>query len=222
MGGETQPMSQQPSGHAGPGNDDRPDDLWPDDNDDGAPGGHGGPEASGAHGGAQSALPVPPGWPQQQRPPRRRLHPLAAIALGAALAGAGIALGLQAFSGSPAAPTSSGSRPSYLTPGQPGGNLHPGGNGLPAPPGGGTGGMGSLFMIGKVIAVSSGSITIGGIGHTVTAAITSSTRITGKVTSISGIRAGDDVSAQITESGGKATVAAIQDPAQAPSGIGVP
>jgi len=214
-------MSQRSSGSPGPGKDDWPDDLWPDDDNDGALGGHGGPEASGAHGGAQSALPVPPGWPQE-RPPRRRLHPFVMTALGAALAGAGIALGLQVFSSSPTASTPSGSRSSHLASGHPGGNLQPGGNGLPAPPGGGTGGMGSLIVIGKVIEVNSRSITIGGMGHTVTAAITSSTRISGKVASISGIRAGDHVSAQITESGGKATVVAIQDPAQAPSGIGAP
>jgi hypothetical protein len=211
-------MSQRSSGSTGPGNDDWPDDLWPDDDD--APGGHGGPGASGAHGGAEPALPVPPGWPQR-RPPRRRLHPLVTIALEAALAGAVIALGLQVFSSSPTASTSSGGRSSNPVPEQPGGNLQPGGNGQPAPPGG-AGGMGSLFMIGRVIAVSSRSITIGGTGHTVTAAITGSTRITGKVSNSSEIKAGDQVSAQITESGGKATVAAIQDPAQAPPGMGAP
>ena len=138
------------------------------------------------------------------------------IALGAALAGAGIALGLQVFSSSSADSTSSGGGPSYLTPEQPGGNLQPGGNGLYTPPGGGAGGMGSLFVIGKVIAVSARSIAIGGTGHTVTAAITSSTRVTGKVSTISEIKIGDQVSAQITMSGGRPKVAAIQDPAQAP------
>ena len=36
MGGGKQPMSQQSSGPAGPGRGDWPDDLWPDENDDGA------------------------------------------------------------------------------------------------------------------------------------------------------------------------------------------
>jgi len=88
-------------------------------------------------------------------------------------------------------------------------------------PGGGA--VGEMFVAGPVTAVSSTSITIGGPNHTVTAAITSSTRITGKVTSIGGIKVGDQVSAQITESnGGQPTVAAIQDPAQAPSGGSLP
>jgi len=206
-------MSQRSSDSTGPGNDDWPDDLWPGD-DDAAPSGHGGPGA----GGAQSAPPVPPGWPQQ-RPPRRRLHPLVMIALGAALAGAGIALGLQVFSSSPTASTSSGARPSNPVPEQPGGNLQPGGNGQPAPPGGA--GTGQAFVIGKVLKVSATSITIGGPGRSITASITSSTRIAGKVSAISGVKAGDQVSAQITESSGNATVAAIQDPAQMPGG-GVP
>jgi Cu/Ag efflux protein CusF len=60
------------------------------------------------------------------------------------------------------------------------------------------------------------------MGHTMTAAITNSTRITGRVSSISGIKVGDQVSAQIADSGGKATVTAIQYPAQVPPGMGAP
>jgi hypothetical protein len=57
----------------------------------------------------------------------------------------------------------------------------------------------------------------------VTAAITSSTKVTGKVTSMGGVKVGDQVSAQITKSnGGQPTATAIQDPAQAPSGGGLP
>jgi hypothetical protein len=213
-------MSQRSSGSAEPGSDDWPDDLWPDDDDDdGVPGS--GPGAAGT----QRALPIPPGLPRQRRP-GRRLRPLATVALGAALAGAGIALGLQLFPSSPTVPAASGGRPSSLAPGQAGGNLQPGGNFQPGPngafPGSGPGAGPSLFMIGKVIAISSRSITIGGPGHAMTAAITGSTRITGSVSSISGIKPGDQVSAQITENGGKATVTAIQDPAQAPAGTGAP
>jgi len=84
-------------------------------------------------------------------------------------------------------------------------------------PGGGP--VGQLLLRGKVVAVSSTSITIAGGSHTVTAAVTSSTSVTGKVTSIASVKVGDVVSAQITESGGKATATAIQDPArQLPSG----
>jgi hypothetical protein len=75
------------------------------------------------------------------------------------------------------------------------------------------------MLRGKVAAVSSTSITIQGDSHTVTAAVTSSTSVTGKVSSIGSVRVGDVVSAQITERGGKATATAIQDPArQLPSG----
>ena len=66
------------------------------------------------------------------------------------------------------------------------------------------------------------SITIGGPGHTVTAAVTGSTRITGKVSGISGIKVGDQVSAQIVQNGGAARASAIQDPAQPPAGGSLP
>ena len=81
--------------------------------------------------------------------------------------------------------------------------------------------MAHAFLIGKVVKVSSTSITIGGPGRSITARVTSSTRITGKVSAISGIKVGDQVSAQITEGNGSPTVAAIQYPAQMPAG-GVP
>jgi hypothetical protein len=76
---------------------------------------------------------------------------------------------------------------------------------------------------GIAVAVGSTSITIAGGAHTVTAAVTSSTRVTGKVTSIAAVKVGDLVSAQISESNGKATATAIQDPARLPSsGGGLP
>jgi hypothetical protein len=207
-------MSQQPSGSTEPGSADWPDDLWPDDDD--PPGWRGG-RAQGGSGHAESgapggplAPPKPPGWPEG-RPPNRRFRPvlLVVIALLAAAAGAGIVLVVDGISGSPA------SQPSSLTPVAPGGNSQPGGGALP---GTGSGGTGTLFVIGKVTAVSSRSITIGGPGHTVTAAVTASTRITGKVSGISGIKVGDQVSAQIIQNGGAASATAIQDPAQPPAG----
>jgi hypothetical protein len=50
--------------------------------------------------------------------------------------------------------------------------------------------------------------------------VTRSTTITGKVTSISGIKVGDFVSASITGTNGKLTADSIQDPASLPSGSG--
>ena len=82
----------------------------------------------------------------------------------------------------------------------------------------GGGGQGTLFMVGQVTKVSSTSITLGAQGRpSVTAAITNSTRITGRTASVSGIKAGDLVTAQITGYGSSHPVAtAIQDPAQMP------
>jgi len=155
-------------------------------------------------------------------PGRAGLRPLALaiVAVVALAGGAGVALaitkGLDHSSSPSAAPST---QPSALAPGGSGGGPAGGGT-VP----GGSGSVEQMFAAGPVTAVTSTSITIGGgPGRSVTAAITSSTRITGKVTSIGGIKVGDQVSAQITESnGGQPTVTAIQDPAQAPSGGGLP
>jgi hypothetical protein len=178
---------------------DWPDD-WPDGGDD-PPRGRAAPRT--AHG--RDDRPGGPG--------RSGLRPLALtiVAVVALAAGAGVALAItKGLDHSPSPSAAPGTQPSAVAPG--GGTI----------PGGG-GAVGEMFVAGPVTAVSSTSITIGGPGHTVTAAITSATRITGKVTSIGGIKVGDQVSAQITESnGGQPTVTAIQDPAQAPSGGSVP
>jgi len=209
-------MSQRSSGSAGPGRDDWPDDLWPGDDD--PPGG--GPDG-GAPGGPRAAPPMPPGWPED-RPPARRLRPvlLLVIALLAAAAGAGIVLAVEGLAGSSGATPGAVGQPSSLTPVAPGGNSQPGGSG--ALPGTVPGGTGTLFVAGKVTAVSSTSITVGGPGHTVTAAVTGSTRITGKVSGISGVKVGDQVSAQIVQNGGAASATAIQDPARPPAGGTLP
>jgi hypothetical protein len=204
-------MSQQPSGPAGPGNDEWPDYLWPDDEE-------------GAPGVAWPGLPPPPGGP-----PRRRFRPavLGTVIVVAALAGAGVALAAQVFSGRPHGPATANSRPPVLSPAQPGGNGQPGtrigGNGQPGSqiggngvPGGAGVSGGQIFIVGRVSAVSGNSITIGGPARTVPASVTGATRITGKVTSISGIKVGDQVSAQISQQGSGLTVVAIQYPAQTP------
>jgi hypothetical protein len=187
---------------------DWPDD-WPDDDGEDPPWRRAAPPA--AHG--------------QDGGPGRRGHSglrplaLAIVAVVALAAGAGVALaivnGLDRSSSPSAAPSA---QPPALAPG--GSN---GGGTIPGGGGGGGGAVEEMFVAGPVTAVSSTSITIGGPGHTVTAAITSATRITGKVTSIGAIKVGDQVSAQITQgNGGQPTVAALQDPAQAPSGGGLP
>jgi hypothetical protein len=200
-------MSQRSSGPAAPGGDDWPDDLWPGDDD--PPGGGGGRDG-GAPGAPRTVPGMPPGWPGDG-PPKRRSRPvlLLVTALLAAAAGAGIVLGVDGLAGSSGVTRGPVSQPSALTP------VAPGGNSLP---GTGSAGSGTLFVIGKVTAVSGTSITVGGPGHTVTAAVTGSTRITGQVSGISGIKVGDQVSAQIMQNGGAARATAIQDPARPPAG----
>ena len=160
---------------------------------------------------------IPAAYGRDGGPGRSGLRPLALtiVAVVALGAGAGVALAItKGLDHSPSPSAAPSTQPSAVAPGgSSGGGTIPGGGGA----------VGEMFVAGPVTAVSSTSITIGGPNHTVTAAITSSTRITGKVTSIGGIKVGDQVSAQITESnGGQPTVAAIQDPAQAPSGGSVP
>jgi len=96
----------------------------------------------------------------------------------------------------------------------------------PLPPGGGAGAgpgrAGSLFLIGTVTAVSRTSITVGGPEHTVMAAVTGATRVTGKVSAVTGIKVGDRVSAQITHGGTGNVAVAIADPAQQPADGSLP
>jgi hypothetical protein len=234
-------MSPESSGPTELGQAKRPgDDGWPDDAADelhsGWPDDHAAGERDPEWPDDDLAGERDPGWPDdwpdedQADPPwrraaapaaygpgartgRRRLRPLAltVVAVVALGAGAGVALavgrGLDNSSSPSATPSG---QPSYEAPG--GGAI----------PGGGSGPVGEGFIEGRVQAVGSTSITIGGAGQSMTAAITAATKVTGQVTSIGGVKVGDEVSAQITMRGGGATVTAIQDPAQAPSGGGVP
>ena len=156
----------------------------------------------------------PPHAGRQGRPgrPRGPLASLIVVAVLAAGAGAGLTIALTGQSGTPAAATSTPGpgRTSGQVPGGASGGV-PGGA-----PGGGQ--AGQMLVIGTVTAVSPTSITIGGAGPSVIAAVTGSTRVTGRVHSISGIKVGDQVSAQLTQSGGRVTAVAIQYPAQQPGG----
>ena len=189
--------------------EDEPDPDWPDDLPDG---GDDPPWPRAA---------PPAGYGRDGGPGRSGLRPLAIaiVAVVALGAGAGVALAItKGLDHSPSPSAAPSTQPSAVAPGGSGGGAIPGGGTAP-----GGGAVGEMFVAGSVTAVSSTSITIGGPNHTVTAAITSSTRITGKVTSIGGIKVGAQVSAQITESnGGQPTVTAIQDPAHGPSGGGLP
>lgn len=147
-----------------------------------------------------------------------------AAVVAALAAAAGAAAGLLVVRGMPTAAVAAPSAGSTGLP-KP--------SGLPAPsglPGGGSG-LVRIMLTGRVLAVSDRSITIDSNGASVTAAITSSTKVTGKAGGIGGVRVGDEVSAQITgssgagadgagsgeagsgEAGGELTATVIQDPA---------
>jgi hypothetical protein len=70
-----------------------------------------------------------------------------------------------------------------------------------------------IALTGRVLAVSRTSITIGGEGPSVTAAVTGATTVTGRAHGIGGVKAGEEVSAQLTGTTARLTAAAIQDPA---------
>ena len=177
-----------------------------------------------------------PGWPGQAWPApgyppgapgaapggwyraARRGWLLAVTAVVAAAAGFGVvAVAVREASGTPATASAapSSSAPSNGT-----------GNGTqPAPQGGGLqslppGAMERLEIGGQVTAVSATSITLDGSGQAITATVTRATKITGKVTSVGGIKVGDLVSASITGANGKLTADSIQDPASLPSAPG--
>ncbi len=161
--------------------------------------------------------------------PKRRRVPGAMIAMVAVVAAAiGIAAALLLQNGSSTATAAGSSSPAATAPSSAGapssgtqGGTSQGGSsqGLPALPalsGNGDGQI-HLMLAGKVLKISGSSITIGGNGPAVTAAISRSTQVTGNVTSISGIKVGDMISTQLSgTSSASMTATAIQDPISAP------
>ncbi len=130
-----------------------------------------------------------------------------------------------------AGPASAGAAPSSSATASPGavppstGTSGAGNGTQPAPQGGGLpslppGAMERLEIGGQVTAVSATSITLNGGGQEITATVTRATKVTGKVTSITGVKVGDFVSASISGANGKLTADSIQDPASLPSGSG--
>jgi hypothetical protein len=57
---------------------------------------------------------------------------------------------------------------------------------------------------------------VAGPDHQVTAAVTSATKVSGRVSDIGGVKAGDLVSVQAAGTEGNLTATAIQDPASLP------
>ena len=162
---------------------------------------------------------VPPPYPEP--PGRSRTSKIILLTLTAAVAAAAGFLVVTAIRDVSATPATANATPS-ATPSSPAqGGLPTSGSGngsggaLPIPSTG-PGQVPHLEIGGRVSAVSPTSITLGAQGQSVTAAVTKSTTITGKVHAISGIKAGDLVSAQIVSTDGKLTATAIQDPASIP------
>ena len=153
--------------------------------------------------GQQSYDNVPP-----RRWPARYGVPLVLTAVIAAVAGFLVVIAVRDLSARPAAANSiapaGGSAPSA---------------GAPAPGGGTVPGSGQEMQLeigGKVTAVSATSITVAGPDHQVTAAVTSATKVSGRVSDIAGIKTGDQVSMQATGTPGNLTATGIQDPASLP------
>ena len=83
--------------------------------------------------------------------------------------------------------------------------------------GAGGGAEESVMMLGRVLAVAHDTVTVGGgPGQAISARATSATEFTGTVPSLAQVRVGDTVTAEITVSGGVATLVRLQDPAGQP------
>jgi hypothetical protein len=131
------------------------------------------------------------------------------VAVGMLAAAAGVAVGLLLTRGAQAASAAGLPTPSASAPAGPGTNP----SALPWPTGNGNGQL-RMILTGRVLAVSGTSITIGDAGPSVTAAVTSATKVTGAAHGIADVKVGDEVSAQIIGRADHLIVTAIQDPAQ--------
>jgi hypothetical protein len=193
--GEARPGEARPEGGWPGPDEDEPDDEWP--ADEWPPGPPGPPPGTGTrwgHGGV-------PGF---------SVWVAAAVAVLAAAAG--VAVGLLLIDGTPTASTAGAATPGASASGSAGSAGS--GASLPARPGAAGNGKLQIILVGRVLAVSATSITIGGDGGPVTAAITSATKVTGTARGMAGVKAGDEVAAQLSGTPGHLTAAAIQDPAQ--------
>ena len=201
-----------PDSRQGEPDEEYPDYLWPDEDDNHddfgtGPAGRTGPMRRGV----APDNPVPSRWGEgyahDARGSRGRILALAVTGvIAAGLGAAGVLAYRDANAGS--APAASASQSAGLLPGLGGG---------PAGQGGAPGGQGiatQLQLVGKVAAVGPGTITLlAGPTQRVTAEVTGSTRFTGSVRTLSGIRVGDIVAAQVTIVNGVARVVSLQDPA---------
>jgi hypothetical protein len=143
---------------------------------------------------------------------------VAVVAVVAAIAGAAVGFFLVrgtpvARASAPASALPSSALPSAL----PSSGRGTGPQARPGLPGSASGnGNGQLRMLltGRVLAVSGTSITIGGAGPSVTAAVTSATKITGRAHAIASVKVGDQVAAQVAGTPSHLTLTTLQDPTQ--------
>jgi hypothetical protein len=172
----------------------------------------------------------PDDWPESGRPdvahrPQGHGVPAEGVGLGRRVR-SGIALGLTAavalgagagavylYKSESAGSASAATSPS---PGAAiGGRQAPGG-GPGNLPGSGGATKAGVMTLGQVLAVGHDSITLGGPGQQMSARTTSATQFTGTARSLAQVRVGDIVAAEITVSGGVATLVRLQDPASQP------
>jgi hypothetical protein len=145
-----------------------------------------------------------------------------AVAVAVVAGVAGVAVGFFLTRGAPVASAAggvSGSMPAASAPASgpasTGGGAGP--QNLPGLPGSASGnGNGQLriLLTGRVLAVSATSVTIGGAGPSVTAAVTSTTKLTGHVHGLGGVKVGDEIAAQLTGTPSHLVITTLQDPAQ--------
>ena len=140
-----------------------------------------------------------------------------AVAVAVVAAVAGVAVGFFLTRGAPVASAAGGAMPSGPAPVSAPPSTGGGPRTLPGPPGN-AGGNGDeqlrMLLTGRVLAVSRTSVTIGGAGPSVTAAVTSTTKLTGRVHGLSSVKVGDEVAAQITGTPSHLVITTLQDPAQ--------
>jgi hypothetical protein len=110
-----------------------------------------------------------------------------AAAAAVAASAAGVAVGFFLIRGAPSASAFTGAAPGVSAP-----------PAVPVPvPVPVRAGQLRVALTGRVLAVSATSITIAGAGPSVTAAVTTGTRVTGRAHGVKGIKAGDHVAAQL-------------------------
>jgi len=180
--------------------DESPDDVWLGGESFAAPGGPAGPGPGFGYrtgGWGHGGIPGFSAW--------------IAVAVAVVAAVAGVAVGFSLTRGASVASAAGGATPSAPAPASRGSGAGP--QALPGLPGNGDGQL-RILLTGRVLSVSATSVTIGGTGPSVTAAVTSTTKLTGRAHGIGGVRVGDQVAAQITGTPSHLVITSLQDPAQ--------